>query len=527
MAKKNTISTKNIRAVRRETKAFLKQVNKLQEASPSTGSSEDTGWRPITGKKVDRDLSPVTQDKMQNIAVWLYDSDPIAKRIIDLKRDFLVGDGVIVKAEDKEVDGLLQDFWYDPINNMDLFIPDIARDLGMLGEQAIPAFVNRENGHVRLGYIDPCQIESVVTNPDNCRELVGMVLKDMPDYMDMFESDDIKLIKRWRKEQGKPAAELSGKPKRSYTIINIGQDANNTDTFERMTGETFFFAINKVTNATRGRSDLLSLADWIHNYETFLFNRIERARLLNSFTWDVELQNMSQPEIEKWLKTQSAPRPSSIRAHNDKVKWTTVEPKLESNDASNEANMFRAHIAGGAGIPVHWLGGGEGLTRATALEMSTPVFKHLKQRQLYLKYIVTSMIDFVIDQAIIAGRLKENVNRDFAVKFPPLSQKDLVSLSTVLQGMSTALVLAKDAKFITPEEASKHMRFALNLLGGDLNPEPIDGVDVNPSSSGQEPDEGVGVPDALGAGAGNLNADGVQEAADAIRKVKKKWGRNG
>lgn len=510
MNKKNTISTKNVRAVRSETKKFLKKMKALQEAAPAaTGRSEDAGWRPVTGNKVDRDLNPVTQDKMQNIAVWLYDSDPIAKRILDLKRDFLVGDGVVPKAEDEAVDEIFQAFWYDPINNMDMFVPDIARDLGLFGEQAIPAFVNTENGHVRLGYIDPTLIEAVVTNPDNCRELIGLVLKDTPDYLDLLENNELALVRRWKKEQGKSLELPSAKQK--YTIITVNQNANKPEVFERLTGECFFFAINKVTNATRGRSDLLSLADWIHNYETFLFNRIERARLLNSFTWDVELQGMSAPQIDAWLAKQTAPRPSSIRAHNEKVKWTTVSPQLESNDASNEASMFRSHIAGGAGIPVHWLGGGEGLTRATALEMSTPVFKHLKQRQLILKYMITQMLDFVIDQSIIAGRLPADVNRKFTVAFPPLSQKDLVSLSTTLQSIATALTLAKDGGMITPEESSKHMRFALNLLGGDL---PVEGL---ASSEGMEPDEGVGLKDDPGVDAG------VKEAVKSMKKIK--WGR--
>lgn len=516
MTKKNSISTKNVRAVRSETKKFLKKMKALQEATPAaTGRSEDAGWRPVTGNKVDRDLNPVTQDKMQNIAAWLYDSDPIAKRILDLKRDFLVGDGVIPKAEDDEVDKIFQDFWYDPINNMDMFVPDIALGLGLMGEQAIPAFVNTENGHVRLGYIDPTMIETVVTNPDNCRELIGLVLKDMPDYLDMLDNDELMLIRKWKKIQGKSLDEVS--TKRKFTIISSNQNANDAEKFEMLTGDCFFFAINKVTNAQRGRSDLLSLADWIHNYETFLFNRIERARLLNSFTWDVELQGMSAPQIDAWLAKQTAPRPSSIRAHNEKVKWSTVEPKLDSNDASNEASMFRSHIAGGAGIPVHWLGGGEGLTRATALEMSTPVFKHLKQRQLILKYVVTQMLDFVIDQAIIAGRLKSTVNRKFTVAFPPLSPKDLASLSTVLQSIATALTLAKDGSMITPEEASKHMRFALNLLGGDLPNEPAEGVSITPSQPGQEPDENVGLKDNPGVDAG------VTEAVKSMKKIK--WGR--
>ena len=475
MIKKNSISSKNVRAVREETKRFLKVASRIKEASPATGGrSEDAGWRPITGKKVDRDLSPVTQDKMQNIAVWLYDSDPIAKRIIDLKRDFLVGEEVKATAEDKTVDEIIQDFWYDPINNMPMFVPDMARDLGLFGEQALPTFVNKVNGHVRLGYLDPCMIDRVVTDPDNCRIPIGIIVKSMGSEFAEMQSKERDFVTVWQSRQGIPTSVIDNGPK-SYSIIGLNRNVHDIKGYGKLTGDAFFFTINKVTNATRGRSDLLSLADWIHNYETFLFNRIERARLLNCFLWDVELTGFTQLQIDNWLSKQSVPKPASIRAHNEKVKWDTVSPELESNDASNEAVMFRAHIAGGAGIPVHWLGGGEGLTRATALEMSTPVFKHLKQRQLYLKNILTNILDYVIDCAIIAGRLKPDVNRKFNVIFPALSPKDLMALSTTITGVANALVIAKDAKLITQEEASTHLRVVLNLLGGDmvLNPEEL------------------------------------------------------
>ena len=508
MAKKINISARNIQAVRREAKRYITEQSRknLQEAYPTTGHAEDVGWRPITQNKINRDLNPVTQDKMQNIAVWLYDSDPIAKRIIDLKRDFLVGEGVLVKGKEKVVDQVLQDFWVDPVNNMDMFVPDMARDIGIFGELALPTFVNTVNGHVQLGYIDPCQISKVVMNPDNCRQAVGLSLKDIPVYIDSLEKEEVALISSWRIAQGK-AAPVAGKSKIQYTIINTNQNVDAPELYGRLTGETFFFAINKVTNATRGRSDLLALADWIHNYETFLFNRIERARLMNCFLWDVELTGMTQKQVDAWLAMQTIPRPSSIRAHNEKVKWSTVTSNLESNDASNEAMLFRSHIAGGAGIPVFWLGGGEGLTRATALEMSSSTFKNLKTRQKYLQYMIIQILDYVLDQAVIVGRIKKEVSLDYTVTFPPLSQKDMVPLSTTLASVANALTLALNSKMITLEEATTHMKFALDLLSGNNDLEPGDGVAA-------DPDEGVGIPDDPGVNAG------MKEAIASHKRIK-------
>ena len=456
-----------------EAKKLMEAV--LKEAPAQVGTDDEEGFRQITGAKVDRDLPEVTQFRMLQLSTWFYDRDLLAKRIIDLKKDFLVGEGITVESEG-ETEKIIGKFWHDPLNNMDLFHQDMARDLGVLGEQAYPTFVNKQNGHVRLGYLDPYAIDSVITNPGNCRETIGLKIKS--DY-GMVVEDNV-FVKEWRANQGIPEV----KNEKNYlSVIGLDRNVNHKDTYGKLVGETFFFAINKVTNARRGKSDLLVLFDWLHNYERFLFSRVERARHLNAFIWDVLLKGMNDAQIKKWLKEHgAAPKPGSMRAHNEKVEWEAVTPKLESNDASNEARMFRSHIAGGAGIPIFWLGGGEGLTRAVALEMSTPVFKHLKSRQLYLKYMFHTIINYVLDQAIIAG-WKGKIDKKFNVKFPALSQKDLVSLSQTLSGTANALVLAKDAGLITKDEASKHLKFLLKLLGGD--------VTVPASSPGHEPDEGV------------------------------------
>ena len=95
--------------------------------------------------------------------------------------------------------------------------------------------------------------------------------------------------------------------------------------------------------------------------------------------------------------------------------------------------------------------------------------------------MVQLILHYVIDQAIIAGRLKKDVDKKVIVVFPALSQRDLLSLSTSLSSVASALVLAMDSKMLTSDEATKHLKFVLNLLGGDMSIPAADG----------EPSEGV------------------------------------
>jgi hypothetical protein len=57
-----------------------------------------------------------------------------------------------------------------------------------------------------------------------------------------------------------------------------------------MEGEVFYFAINKLPNSLRGRSDLMALADWLDLYDQYLFSEVERLHLLSAFVWDYKIE---------------------------------------------------------------------------------------------------------------------------------------------------------------------------------------------------------------------------------------------
>ena len=245
------------------------------------------------------------------------------------------------------------------------------------------------------------------------------------------------------------------------------EDREVVPIYGKLIGDCFFFTINKPVSATRGRSDLLSLADWLDGHDQFLFARLERAFLLNSFIWDVVCEGMDQKELDEFVKNIPVPKPGSIRAHNEKVKWSAISPKLESQDASSEARMFKNQILGGAGYPEHWFAEGSKTTRATAQEMGLPTLKKLKKRQRIVKNHYVHIINFVIDQAIIAGRLKEGVNRKFKIIPSPIIGKDNKQLAQVLKDFVEGLGMAEGKNWITAQEARDSFRAIIKQIGVD------------------------------------------------------------
>lgn len=425
--------------------AEMKDSGILKEAI-SVEREEDRDFRPITGAKR-RDLTALTQDRMFEICFYLYDSNPFAHRILEMTKDFVIGEGITFQAADDNVQKVLKAFWDDPINGWDLKQGQKILELGLYGEQYYPVAVNEADGRVRLGYLDPQSVKEVKTDPDNVEIQTQVIRKGIEGEED---------------EGGKER-------KTEYSVIRMDENAKSK-TEGKLVGEIFAFQINKVANSTRGRSDLFSLADWIDGYDQFLFNRLERSHLMNVFLWDVELRGMKQKDIDKWLEGQGVPKPGSIRAHNEYVKWSTIVPDLGAHDASEEAKLFRNQILGGGGLPPHWYAGGEGITRATALEMSTPVMKRLKARQRYFKYMITLIFMYVIDQAVIHGKVgvKEETDKRFVVSMPKLLEKDFYTLSLGMKFVMEAIATAQEKKWVEDKTAKRIFRELMERLGLEI-----------------------------------------------------------
>jgi len=698
---------------------------KIKESWPSVGSDSDYGWTSLN-KSAIRDLDITTQKRMQEIAFYLYDSNPMAHRILELTKDFVIGDGFKFKAEDESVKDVLDKFWNDADNNWNMKQDTKALELGLWGEQCYPVQVNQHNGHVKLGYLDPGLISKVKMargNPENMTKVYYRT--------------------------GKYAQK-----ERVLDIIRTNNDARSSKRFNKLEGDCFFFAINKVAWSSRGRSDLLCLhpdtlvntvdkgnvpikdlvgqdvsvyswdreknaltigkatnirktrknaklvkvhftngdsiittpdhlillidgktyreakdflssdrvqavarkikddyiwiqykkskwmlehrfimetilgrklssnelvhhknrntfdnrisnlqlisradhaalhmketlltpaakkktleslqkrmkgnthakgntfnltpeqiekekkalkkmyknmsdeqrqklverntkasharfqpgkkinqyatfnhevlyveeldytsdvydldvekyhnfsangiilhnclSDWLDGYDQFLFARLERAFFLNTWIWDVMCKGMNENEITEFAKKQVPPKPGSARYHNENIEWNVVSPQLDSSDASGEANMFKMQILGGAGFPNHWFGEGDKTTRATALEMGLPTLRKLKSRQQYFKYMLVSIFNFVIDQAIIHGTLDEDVNRNFVVIPSPILTKNARDVALTLDKFTTGLQGAVDNKWISQKSAGESFRTFISQLGIEI-----------------------------------------------------------
>ncbi|MFI3218372.1 MAG: hypothetical protein QX189_04555, partial [Methylococcales bacterium] len=79
--------------------------------------NDDADWRPLSGDAL-RDLLPMNQRRMQDLAAYLWESNTLANRLIELPIAYILADGVKLKADDEIIQKLLNDFWDHPVNLM-------------------------------------------------------------------------------------------------------------------------------------------------------------------------------------------------------------------------------------------------------------------------------------------------------------------------------------------------------------------------------------------------------------------------
>ena len=419
-----------------------------ESAAGQTIDDEEEGWRRLTGD-TDRDLAPITQRRAREVSAWLWQANLMANRIIELPLAYLLADGVKLEVNDEDAQAMLNRFWNDPINSMDLKLEKKVRELALFGEQCYPTFVNEHTGHVRLGYLDPALIETVVVDPDNPEQQIGIVtVKDRKGG-----------ARRYR-------VIVNGEEEELFSERTREIRASFTD------GDAFYFNINSLSSGARGRPDLLASADWLDAYDDFLFGEVDRNRYLRAFVWDVTLKGANDDAVKQRAREIAPPSPNSVRVHNDSETWNAVTPDIKSGDTSESARLLRNHVLGGATLPEHWYGGGGDVNRSTGESMGDPAFKMMSMRQRAIKYMLEQIARFAIRQWALKNQRSVDLgDGDFlpSAVFPEMIARDTTRYAAALQQVVAAAAMAVERGFISKKLALRMIAAVASQLGVEID----------------------------------------------------------
>ena len=394
--------------------------------SPTAGfvDSDDYAFRRISSGQrfARRDLDPMQQDRMLEIAWFIWEQNPFARRIVTAMTDLVVGEGLGFSAKDEAIQAAGDRVWNHPINKLAERARELHSALSVNGELILPAGVNPITGVPSIGYIDPYQVASVETRVDNVLVPEFVVLKKQPNEA---EPRRLKVI------QPDPVTGL-------------------------LDGEVFYLGINKLPNSGRGRSDYLPLADWLDMFDQYMFAEIERVKLLGAFVWDLEIKDGNPESIRARVDEIGTPESGSMFGHNEKEKLEPKSPSLNAVDRTETARLLTIHIAGSMGMPITWFGWPDS-TRATLDGQNDVAMKTPAARQKEFGQFLATIVRFGIErQRTLNPVLFRGVGDDtFSVDMPEIQAKDLGRAGTALASVVAALDTAMSNRTMSRTLATK------------------------------------------------------------------------
>ena len=422
--------------------------SRFVEAGGATVDADEHNWTRLSGDLA-RDLSPVRQERMRKMALFLWESNQLAQALIEVPVAYMLAEGVTLRVDDETRQDVLNRFWNDPINDMDRKLPSRLRELSIYGEQFYPAFVGLD-GRVRLGYLDPGQVGTVVMDPDNSEQPIGVITR----------KDAKGNTRKYRVIVNGPESIFT---KRTQEIR-----ASFTD------GECWYERVNHLASGSRGRSDLLAQIDFLDAYDQFLFGEMDRAKFMRAFFWDVKLTGATPDEVTQRAKKISAPAPGAVRVHNDSEEWKAETPDLKAADSSEHARLFRNHIMGGATFPEHWFGGGGDVNRAVGAEMGEPTFKRFSMRQRQFKMMIEGIGRYVLmrnESVVNNGKEIDWGAEGWRVEavMPEMTTRDTTKYAAALQQCVVAAVMLIDKGLLTRATALAIVGSIAGRLGQEFD----------------------------------------------------------
>jgi len=394
------------------------------------GAEEDYLWRRLSDNFYQKDVIPSTYLEIHNQCYEAYNANPLAFAIIELTTSFVLGEGITISGNNKRVQQVIDAFWYHPENRMEERIYSLCTELSLYGELFIHFFVNQYDGSVVIRQIDPSLIDQIETDPEDVE----------------------KPLRYHRRPIGQTMNATSGDPPN----FDPTKPADTQGKWFAAGKEVLHVAINKVSNAKRGKSDLATLLPWLRRYKDWLTDRVRINKFKAAFLWDVSLTGADKKTIDrKKMEYTYPPEPGSVIIHNEAEKWTAVEPNIQANDVSEDGRAIKLMVAVGATLPEHYLSDGDNGNRATATEMSLPTLLKFKRRQRVMKYILTCILDRVIKEATKAGKLGPRVDTTFEITFPEIDSGEHQTLAQATNYLVQALTSAKAQGWISDETAMK------------------------------------------------------------------------
>jgi hypothetical protein len=341
-----------------------------------------------------RDRYAYDRDEVLADALEAWRVNPLARRIVGLTTEYVVGGGITIESKHKRSNRFLAEWWDHPLNQLGVRVYEWCDELTRAGD----LFLVISTDGAGMSYVralPAAEIQDIETAEN-----------DLSQELFVIEKPSVKAGRRQF---------LEGRRWRVYDQVSDLPDPSNDSglSFEPV---CLHYAINRPVGAKFGESDLAPMLRWMTRYAAWLEDRARLNRFRNTFIFWVKAKFANQAEkLERQAElNRNPPNPGSILVSDESETWDVLSPKLESHEAGEDGLALKKMIAIGAGMPLHFLAEPESATRTTAEASGGPTFRHLQQRQKFFLWLLG-------DLARIALRRRKHYDRGVNPEAPILA----------------------------------------------------------------------------------------------------------
>lgn len=312
---------------------------------------DSKGWTMHEGRPNDRDHATIAE--LYKDALQATRKNPLAKSIIDITTDFVIGDGINISSPHRRMNLFIERFWNHPLNRIDQRLQGMSDELSRAGDLFIVLFRNDQDG---MSY-------------------VRFVTKDQIVHIETAEND-------WETEVAyHQQTDNPLEPK-----IWLSPHHPDADEAEAI---MLHYAINRPVGASYGEGDIDTAIPWLLRYSRMLEDRVRLNWAVRAYLWFVtvptHLVERKQSEYSK------PPESGSIIVKDDGEEWDVKSPDLQASDVRHDLEAVR-RMVDAVGYPPHWRGESGDANLATATAMQLRPERHLRRRQLYLVFILEDIL---------------------------------------------------------------------------------------------------------------------------------------
>jgi len=374
-------------------------------------SLEDEGWQ-LLGGATGQEFSRQGLTIINGLVRLYFLKNPLIRRAILTQTQYVFGQGVNITAKHAVVNEVVQEFLDDLKNRAELTEHQALMiketELQCFANLFFVFFVNQYKGNVRVRTIPMDQITEIITNPEDS--------KDPWYYKREWMSSGINA------ETGQYAVEMFSAYYPDWRFSSTVRPKTIGSIEVRWDEPVYHVAVNRLSDMRFGVSEVYSALDWSRAYKEFLENRATVFKALARFAWNLTTKGgavgvaAAKAKLSTTLatgnETNPAPATGSTFIGTEGLKMEPLKTAGATAPAE-EGRAFRLMVSSATGIFEHYLTGDPSTGNlATAKAMELPMLMMFRDRQQLWASVLTEILNFVIDEAVRAGRLPGTVGKN-------------------------------------------------------------------------------------------------------------------